>query len=60
VSTTRLQAVATGSWRTDTYARLATKLDTVVATERARIQASARDIGVQAAKRILGREVASS
>jgi len=37
-----------------------TKLDAVVATERARIQASAREIGVQAAKRILGREVASS
>jgi F-type H+-transporting ATPase subunit b len=37
-----------------------TKLDAVVTTERARIQASAREIGVQAAKRILGREVASS
>ena len=36
-----------------------TKLEGVVSTERARIQASARDIGVKAAERILGREVTS-
>jgi F-type H+-transporting ATPase subunit b len=37
-----------------------TKLDGVVATERARAQAGARELGVQAAQRILGREVAPS
>jgi F-type H+-transporting ATPase subunit b len=36
-----------------------TKLDAVVATERTRIEAGARDIALQAARRILGREVAS-
>jgi len=37
-----------------------TRLDTVVATERARITASARELGAQAARRILGREVSPS
>ena len=35
-----------------------TKLDGVVATERARMQAGAGNLGVQAARRILGRDVA--
>jgi F-type H+-transporting ATPase subunit b len=34
-----------------------TRLDAVVTTERARITASARELGAQAARRILGREV---
>jgi F-type H+-transporting ATPase subunit b len=37
-----------------------TRLDAVVASERTRIQGSARDLGAQAARRILGREVTPS
>ena len=37
-----------------------TRLDVVVTTERARIQAGARELGAQAARRILGREVTPS